>query len=66
MDIQKIVTITYTNWKSEVVVRTIIPGGLRHGSEQWHSEPQGLLRVLDVEKSEERNFAMKDISQWSS
>jgi hypothetical protein len=54
------VTLTYTNWRGETAVRSIIPRGVWYGSTEWHPEPQWLLRALDVEKQAERDFALKD------
>lgn len=58
------VTITYTNWRGETNSRTIIPIKLWFGSTEWHKEKQWLLKATDVEKSAERDFAVKDIHDW--
>ena len=53
-------TVTYTNWRGETALRTIIPKRVWFGSTDWHSEPQWLLSAIDVEKNAERDFALKD------
>lgn len=58
------VIITYTNWRGETGERQIVPIELWYGSTEWHSEPQWLLKALDVEKQAERDFAMADIASW--
>lgn len=63
-DDPKQLRIEYTNWRGETAVRTIVPISLRFGSTQWHPEAQWLLKARDVEKGEEREFALTDIKQW--
>ena len=53
--------IFYTNHRGESGERRIIPISVRWGSTQWHPETQWLLRAIDVDKGEEREFAMSDI-----
>lgn len=60
------VKIIYTNWKGETAERTIRPIELWFGETEYHPEAQWLLRALDLDKNEERNFAMKDIKDWTS
>lgn len=61
---EETVQITYTNWKGETAQRTIKPIELWYGATEYHPEKQWLLRALDIEKDDERNFAMKDIERW--
>lgn len=58
------VKIVYTNYRHETAVRTIIPERVWFGSTEWHPEPQWLLEALDVERGEQRSFAMADIRCW--
>lgn len=60
------VQIDYTNWKGERRERLITPrqGGIFWGSNEWHKEPQWLLRAFCHEKKAERVFAVKDIHSW--
>ena len=54
------VALTYTNWRGETSVRTIIPRGVWFGSTEWHPEPQWMLQAFDTEKGADRDFALKD------
>lgn len=55
----------YRNYKGKESWRKVIPKYLRHGSSSWHKEPQWLLKAHDIEKDAEREFAVKDILEWS-
>ena len=57
------VTVTYTNWRDETADRKILPKGVWYGSTEWHPEPQWLLRAVDVDKGENRDFALKDFGR---
>ena len=59
------VSILYTNWKGETRTRRIKPQSIYWGSTEYHTEPQWLLDALDCEKQEFRQFAMKDIREWT-
>lgn len=61
---EQTVQIIYTNWKGETAKRTIKPIELWYGATEYHREAQWLLRALDIEKDDVRNFAMKDIEEW--
>lgn len=54
-------TFTYRNWRGEVSERHVRIIGIRFGSSEWHPEPQLLLRAFDLDKGEEREFAVNDI-----
>ncbi|OGM12777.1 hypothetical protein A3A76_00770 [Candidatus Woesebacteria bacterium RIFCSPLOWO2_01_FULL_39_23] len=54
----------YTNWQSEVAIRRVQPVKLWYGKTQWHPKEQWFLKALDLEKNEERNFAVKDIIKF--
>lgn len=60
----KDVEIIYTNWKNVKAKRIIRPIEVWFGKTEYHPEDQWLLKALDVEKDEERDFAMKDIEDW--
>ena len=54
--------IIYRNWRGEITERTIKPlGALTFGSTPYHREPQWLLPAMDIDKGQERTFAVKDI-----
>lgn len=54
-------TFTYRNYRGEIALRRVQPLAIRFGSTEWHPEPQWLLRAFDLDKGEEREFAMRDI-----
>lgn len=54
------ISLRYRNWRGEISDRTIIPFFLYWGKTEWHPELGWLLRAIDVEKGEERDFALKD------
>jgi len=62
--INQAVVIAYTNYRNEVSVRQIIPKEIYFGSNQWHKEPQWLLKAYDLDKKADRHFAMADIHSW--
>lgn len=64
MEKEKAVRILYTNYRGETAFRSIIPDKIHFGTTEWHPESQWLLDALDVEKNENRTFAMKDIRAW--
>lgn len=60
------VTFQYRNWRGEVSRRRVWPVRMYWGSTKWHPDPQWLLEAWDCDKGEYRDFAMKDVSEWSS
>jgi predicted DNA-binding transcriptional regulator YafY len=58
------VHIIYKNWKNETSERHILPLEIWFGATEWHTAEQWLLRATDLDKNEERNFAIKDILEW--
>ena len=60
------VLIHYTNYKQETAWRSIIPGLIRFGATEHHTEPQWLLEAHDVAKNSQRTFAMRDIHEWKT
>lgn len=61
-----IVLIRYTNWKGVTSDRRVRPVELWFGATEYHSSEQWFLKALDIEKDEERDFAMKDIVSWNA
>ena len=57
----------YVNYKGEESIRTVFiyEGGIRYGASEWHKTPQYLLLAYDTEKHADREFAMKDIKEWT-
>ena len=64
MDMDKVVSIVYTNYRNETSVRKIIPERIWFGKTEWHPEDQWLLDAYDVDKNAKRSFALKDIRVW--
>ncbi len=59
------VLIDYKNWRGERGWRRIRPIRLTFASTEWHPTPQWLVVAEDLDKREERSFAMADIYCWS-
>lgn len=51
----------YTNWRGKTSQRRAIPISVRYGSSDYHKEDQWLMLALDLDKDEEREFAMRDM-----
>ena len=62
---KEIVKILYTNWKNDTRYRLIKPINIEFKSTEWHKEEQWILNAVDIEKNEIRNFAIKDIKEWT-
>ena len=65
LDIKKVITITYKNWEGITSKRNIIPIELVFKESQWHAGEQWILRVFDVDKQAEREFAVLNILNFS-
>jgi predicted DNA-binding transcriptional regulator YafY len=65
LSLDQSVDIDYTNHRGERGIRRIVPLGIEFGANEWHPEPQWLLRAFDADKKAVRLFAMKDIQSWS-
>jgi predicted DNA-binding transcriptional regulator YafY len=52
----------YKNWQGISAVRTCEVIGFYYGQNEWHKENQFLLKGLDLEKNQERTFAIRDMS----
>lgn len=61
----KLVQFTYTNHRGETVLRRVQPAGIWFGKTQWHPKEQWLLRALDMDRNEWRDFAMSVMSGWT-
>lgn len=59
------IKILYTNWKGVTKYRKIIPKSISYKSTPWHKEEQWILEAFDLDKNDIRNFAIKDIKEWS-
>ena len=64
MENNKKIKILYTNWKNETRYRIIEPISIEFKSTEWHPDKQWILNAVDLEKQEQRAFAIKDIKEW--
>ena len=64
MELNKKVTILYTNYKGETRYREIIPKSIEFKATEWHKEEQWILNAFDIEKNDDRGFALKDLKEW--
>ena len=64
MNNEKEVNILYTNWKGITRWRKIIPLNIEFKATNWHKDKQWILNAIDIEKNEERGFAIMDIKEW--
>lgn len=55
-----VLTMEYKNWRGEVAIRTIVPVEIWFGKTDWHPEQQWFIKATDVDKSEIRDFALRD------
>lgn len=65
-DLKRAVIIDYTNWRGERALRCIRPLRIDFMNNEWHPETQWLLLAVDLDKGEDRTFALKNIHQWFS
>lgn len=57
---------TYKNWLGEISKRRVKVEGFIFGSNEFHKEPQFMMKGFDLDKSAMRTFATKDISELTS
>jgi hypothetical protein len=65
-ELDKIVSVLYTNYRGITARRRIIPRRIWFGSTEWHPGEQWILDAFDLEKRAERSFAIADIKAWSA
>ena len=61
---QKALRFKYINWENIIGTRKVEPIKIWFGKTKWHPENQWFLKALDLEKKEERDFALKDIIKF--
>lgn len=54
-------TVTYRNWQGVTSERRIQVTEIYYGATTYHPTPQWLLRAWDLDKREERTFALADM-----
>jgi ribonuclease HI len=62
----KKITINYTNHRGETRPRHIIPIELWFGVSEWHDGEQWFLRALDIDKDQNRDFALLSVQSINS
>lgn len=55
------ITFFYRNWRGHSAIRSVLPRSVYFGSNKWHPTPQWFLRAIDLNRCEERDFALADI-----
>jgi predicted DNA-binding transcriptional regulator YafY len=58
------VMIDYSNYKGERSLRRIRPLRVVFENNEWHPETQWILEAVDIDKGQERGFAIKSIHAW--
>ena len=58
------VVIDYTNWRGERKLRRVLPLNFYHGSNEWHKDDQWIMKAHDLDRDEEREFAMSGVHSW--
>ncbi len=51
----------YVNWRGEASWRVVIPLEIWFGRTEWHPVDQWFIKAIDIEKGEERDFALVDM-----
>lgn len=54
----------YKNWKGALSTRKIIPIKIWYGESDYHASAQWFIRALDIEKQENRDFAIQNIIKY--
>lgn len=57
-----VIEFDYVNWKGEKGHRRALIKGFYYGATEYHKEEQWLLEAHDLDKNEDRIFAMRDMS----
>lgn len=59
------VTIDYTNWRGVRSYRRVRPLRIVFENNEWHQDTTWIMYAIDIEKNEERGFAMDSIHSWN-
>lgn len=64
MNIKKgdIIQFNYINWRGLGDIRKALINEIYYGSNEYHPNPQFLMKAYDLDKNVERIFAMSDMS----
>lgn len=58
------VSFTYTNWRGKTGKRQVVVSKIVFGNTPWHIGDQFFIFGYDLQRCEQRYFAMKDISNF--
>jgi hypothetical protein len=61
---KKYLLFEYINWEGKKAFRKVLPITVWYGKTKWHPKNQWFLKAVDLEKEEEREFALKDIIRF--
>ena len=54
----------YKNWEDKTAVRNVEPIKIWYGKTKWHPKRQWFLKAIDLDKNEERDFALRDLIKF--
>lgn len=57
-------SIDYTNWRGIRGTRRILPVHLWFGSTEFHSKAQWMIRSIDLDRQETRDFSLATVHSW--
>lgn len=52
------ITVMYCNWRGERRTRHLQPISMWYGSTEWHPDPQWLIKAIDMDTGDEKDFAL--------
>jgi predicted DNA-binding transcriptional regulator YafY len=61
---QNFLKFRYLNWEGVQRVRKVKPIKIWYGETKWHPKKQWFLKAFDLDKNEERDFALTDIIKF--
>ena len=54
------VRFAYTNYRGEPSIRNAVPKRLWYGATQYHPDDQWIMTAWDIDKQQDRDFALSD------
>ena len=63
-DAQQVIRMIYQNYRGEVSERRVVPRRIRFGATEYHPKLQWLMDAFDLDRNEERAFALCDIKHF--